>query len=142
MMSLRYLLDTNTLSEPLKKIPHQGVLDHIHTHQTEIATAAPVVYEIIRGAHRLPDSAKRSHILQYVTQFIRTTLPILPYTEETALWHGVEVARLINMGKTPSPIDSQIAAIAKTNDLILVTRNVTDFENFAGLEIENWFDES
>lgn len=56
-----------------------------------------------------------------------------------ALWHGVEVARLMNLGKIPSPIDSQIAAIAKTNDLVLVTRNIADFKDF-DLPIENWFE--
>jgi len=138
-VKLHYLLDTNTLSEPLKKQPNQQVFHKIQTHQTEIATAAPVLYEIIRGAYRLPDSKKRAQILQYVEEFIRAAVPILPYTEETVLWHSIEVARLMNIGKTPSPMDSQIAAIAKTNDLILVTRNVSDFEDFMGLQVEDWF---
>jgi tRNA(fMet)-specific endonuclease VapC len=141
-MSLRYLLDTNTLSEPLRKAPNLAVLKKIQSHQTEMATAALVLYEMIRGAHHLPEQAeKRIRILQYVDKFIQRNLPILPYTETTALWHGTEVARLIMLGKTPSPIDSQIAAIAKTNDLILVTRNVKDFEYFTDLHIENWFEE-
>jgi tRNA(fMet)-specific endonuclease VapC len=141
-MSLRYLLDTNTLSEPLRKTPSLTVLRKIQTHQTEIATAALVLYEMIRGAHRLPEQTeKRIRILQYVEQFVRANLLVLPYTETTALWHGTQVARLIMLGKTPSPIDSQIAAIAKTNDLILVTRNVKDFDSFADLPIENWFEE-
>ncbi len=140
-MSLRYLLDTNTLSEPLRKSPNARVLKKIQLHQTEIATAALVLYEIIRGAYGLPEQTeKRIRILQYAEPFIRNRLPILPYTETTAEWHGIEVARLIALGKTPSPIDSQIAAVAKTNKLILVTRNVTDFENFADLQIENWFE--
>jgi tRNA(fMet)-specific endonuclease VapC len=141
-MSLRYLLDTNTLSEPLRKIPSLTVLKKIQSHQTEIATAALVLYEMIRGAHCLPEQAeKQVRILQYVDKFIRVNFPILPYTETTASWHGIEVARLIMLGKTPSPIDSQIAAIAKTNDLILVTRNVKDFDCFTDLHIENWFEE-
>jgi tRNA(fMet)-specific endonuclease VapC len=45
----------------------------------------------------------------------------------------------MNLGKIPSPIDSQIAAIAKTNDLVLVTRNIADFKDF-DLPIENWFE--
>jgi tRNA(fMet)-specific endonuclease VapC len=140
-MSLYYLLDTNTLSEPLRKSPNLAVLKKIQSHQTEMATAALVLYEMIRGAHRLPEQTeKRVRILQYADKFIRANLPILPYTETTALWHGTEVARLIMLGKTPSPIDSQIAAIAKTNNLILVTRNVKDFDCFTDLRIENWFD--
>jgi len=34
----------------------------------------------------------------------------------------------------------QIAAIASTNQLILVTRNTQDFINFGDLTIENWFE--
>ncbi|OQX23219.1 MAG: VapC toxin family PIN domain ribonuclease, partial [Desulfobacteraceae bacterium IS3] len=41
-------------------------------------------------------------------------------------------------GQTPSFADGQIAAIAKVNDLILVTRNTSDFKIFADLKIENW----
>ncbi len=113
-MSLHYLLDTNILSEPLKKNPDDVVLSKIHIHQHEIATAALVLYELIRSAHRLPKSPKRTSILEYVENFIRVALPILPYDENAAIWHGTEVARLMNMGKPLSPIDSQIAAIAKT----------------------------
>jgi tRNA(fMet)-specific endonuclease VapC len=35
-------------------------------------------------------------------------------------------------------VDGQIAAIAKINDLVLVTRNVEDFKLFSGLKSENW----
>jgi tRNA(fMet)-specific endonuclease VapC len=50
-----------------------------------------------------------------------------------------ERARLIPSGLTPSYADGQIAAIAKVNNLILVTRNVADYANFQDLAIENWF---
>ena len=43
------------------------------------------------------------------------------------------------MGKTPAFVDGQIGAIAYTNQLILVTNNVSDFQDFQGLQIENWF---
>nr|WP_309225599.1 hypothetical protein [Sphaerospermopsis sp. LEGE 08334] len=32
-----------------------------------------------------------------------------------------------------------MAAIAKVNDLILVTNNIADFSEFHNLKIENWF---
>ena len=48
-------------------------------------------------------------------------MTILPYDHVAAAWHGVERARLEAEG-TPAPfVDGQIAAIAKRNDLILVT---------------------
>jgi predicted nucleic acid-binding protein len=39
-------------------------------------------------------------------------------------------------------IDAQIAAIARTNNLILVTRNTADFKHFADLKLQNWFAEN
>ena len=42
-------------------------------------------------------------------------------------------------GQTQPWIDSQIAAIAYVNDLMLVTRNVKDFQCFDGLQLVNWF---
>jgi tRNA(fMet)-specific endonuclease VapC len=38
----------------------------------------------------------------------------------------------------PAFVDGQIAAIAKVNGLVLVTRNTSDFEKFSGLKLENW----
>lgn len=67
------------------------------------------------------------------------TIPILPYDEAAARWHGQEQARLARLGRTPAFIDGQIAAIAKVNGLVLVTRNLKDFENFTELSVENWF---
>ena len=49
--------------------------------------------------------------------------------------------RSAQAGKTPSYPDSQIAAIAAVNKLVLVTRNVDDFADFQGLLIENWFED-
>jgi len=74
-----------------------------------------------------------------LNDFILLNIPILAYDEAAATWHGKESARLILHGKTAPFIDGQIAAIARTNNLILVTRNIADFRHFEGLEMENWF---
>ena len=63
---------------------------------------------------------------------------ILPYDEQAAEWHAKERARLASLGQMPSFVDGQIAAIAKVNGLVLVTRNTSDFEKFSGLKLENW----
>jgi tRNA(fMet)-specific endonuclease VapC len=46
---------------------------------------------------------------------------------------------LSKVGKSPAFVDGQIASIAFTNNLTLVTNNVDDFKDFKGLVIENWF---
>jgi len=55
-----------------------------------------------------------------------------------AKWHACERARLQSIGKTPPFVDGQIAAIAYVNNLILVTRNITDFDSFSDLQIQSW----
>lgn len=87
----------------------------------------------------MPDSKRRSAIEAYLQEEVKVKLPILPYTQEAAEWFAKEGARLIQIGLTPSYADGQIAAIAKVNNLILVTRNVADYANFQDLAIENWF---
>ena len=64
---------------------------------------------------------------------------LLPYDSEAARWHAVERARLGRAGLTPAFVDSQIAAIAATRNLTLVTRNTRDFECFDGVRLDNWF---
>jgi predicted nucleic acid-binding protein len=42
--------------------------------------------------------------------------------------------------QTIDDADGQVAAIAATSGLVLVTRNVEDFRWFTGLQVENWFE--
>jgi len=137
-MSVRYLLDTNVLSEPLRPAPQPKVIEHLRQHQDELSTASIVWHELWFGCQRLPDSAKRQAIEDYLTRVIATSLPILPYDERAAEWHAAERARLTRAGKTPAFADGQIAAIARTNDLILVTFNRADYDDFQDVTLEDW----
>ncbi len=139
-MSLIYLLDTNTISEPLKVKPNLQVVENIERYHEKIAIAAMVFYELIRGVELLPDSKKKLKTMDYIESVV-VRFPILPYSKEAAKWHGETAARLQLQGKTPPFVDTQIAAIAKAHELCLVTRNVEDFQYFTDLKIENWFDE-
>lgn len=139
MVALRYLLDTNVLSEPLKPTPSMRVLAHLKRFSGVLATAAPVWHELIFGVARMPVSSRRAQIEDYLDTAILGGLPIIPYDERAAAWHGKERARLEASGKTPSFTDGQIAAIAAVNELTLVTRNADDFRNFEGVRVENWF---
>ena len=135
---MKYLLDTNVLSESVKKKPDHGVLELFEKQQHEIATAAPVWHELQFGCRRLPHSRRRKAIDEFLTNVVQRTMPILPYDEMAAQWHAKERARLSAKGIPPSFVDGQIAAIAFVNNLVLVTRNVQDFQSFSGIKIEIW----
>lgn len=141
-MSLTYLLDTNIVSEPLRPAPNQQILDRLKQHEAEIAIAAVVWHELLYGSYRLSPSAKQSAIEAYLNDVIALSFPILPYDTQAAQWHAAERARLVSLGKTPPFGDGQIAAIARVNNLILVTANTTDFSTFQDLRVENWFEVS
>lgn len=137
---IKYLPDTNIISEWMKPVPDPSVIRKIKYHRNECATAAPVWHELLYGCHRLPISRKREQLEFFLKNVIEPHISILPYDERAAQWHSAERARLSLIGLTPSFADGQIAAIAKTKALILVTRNVSDFEIFADLTVENWHD--
>jgi tRNA(fMet)-specific endonuclease VapC len=136
---MHYLLDTNVLSEPLMARPDNAVLERLKRFEGELATATPVWHELVFGCRRLAQSKKRSAIERYLEEVVLATLAIIPYDLAAATWHGEERARLAGAGRTPSFVDGQIAAIAHVHDLVLVTRNTSDFKPFRGIKIENWF---
>lgn len=138
-MTIKYLLDTNIISESIKSIPSKSVLKKLSRHQHEIATAAPVWHELQYGCRRLPISRKREIIEFFLSNVLKPGMIILPYDESAAHWHAKERVRLSALGKTPCFTDGQIAAIAVVNGLVLVTRNITDFNLFSELKLQNWF---
>jgi tRNA(fMet)-specific endonuclease VapC len=135
---MKYLLDTNVLSEAVKTAPDKQVLKKLERHQHEMATASPVWHELQFGCQRLPRSRKREVIAAFLNDLVKRTLLILPYDDRAAEWHARERARLSSKGATPSFVDGQVAAIARVNGLILVTRNIGDFKPFSRLKLENW----
>lgn len=137
-MSLRFLLDTNIVSEPLRPEPRPGVLRALERYQGEIALAAPVWHELRFGLERLPASKRRQALEHYLLEIVLPAFPLLPYDQAAAEWHARERARLIGVGKTPPHVDGQIASICIANGLALVTRNRKDFESFRDLEVVDW----
>lgn len=138
-MSLKYLLDTNVVSEPLRPKPHRGVIRRLSRHEDEIAISSVVWHELRFGAERLPASRRRDAIVQYLDEVVLATMPILDYDRAAAEWHARERARLMSRGETPPFADGQIAAISNVNDLILVTFNDAHFRRFQGLRVVSWW---
>ena len=133
----RYLIDTNILSEPIKPQPNPTAIKQMQQHTDDIAIASVIWHEICYGCLRLPISRRRERIEQYL-QEVQSTFPILPYDTTAAARHASERTRLTTIGLPPAYADGQIASIAYTNGLILVTHNVSDFAGFKDLQIEDW----
>ena len=132
------MLDTNTVSEPLRPNPAAGVLRRLREHGGEAAIPAPVWHELRFGCARLARSRRREAVERYIETVVLASFPVLDYDREAADWHARERARLGADGRTPPFVDGQIAAIARVNDLILVTSNARDFNGFRELRVQSW----
>jgi len=137
-VSLRFLLDTNVVSEPIRPVPSRRLLDRLARHSGTMGIAAPTWHELRFGCERLPRSRRREQIEDYLSTVVAVAFPVLPYDEAAAAWHARERARLLARGRMPSFVDSQIAAIASVNDLVLVTANRSDFADFESLQLDDW----
>ena len=137
-MTTKFLLDTNVVSEPLRPQPSAGVMRRLRDHDGEMAIPALVWHELRFGCARLARSRRRAAIERYLDEVVAVSLPVLDYDREAADWHALERARLVAAGRTPPFVDGQIAAIARVNDLILVTSNEADFQDFKGLRLRSW----
>lgn len=135
---MRYLLDTNVLSEPVKPKPDPRLLKWFERHGDECVTAAPVIEELLFGISRLPPSRRRDDLERYLEGVVLAAYPVLPYDERAAQWHGRERARLSSMGLVLPTIDGFIAAVARVHDLVLITENLKDFRHWEGLQVESW----
>jgi predicted nucleic acid-binding protein len=139
---MKYLLDTNVLSELTKPSPNPGVMAGLGEHRVECATCSVVAFELLYGIALLPQGARRAQLQAQTAPWFAGTggIPVLPYDLEAARWQALHHARLRSRGQTPPWRDAQIAATAASQDLILVTRNTADFVSYDELKLENWFE--
>ena len=137
-MRLRYLLDTNVISDPTRREPDPGIRARLDEYGAESALASVVWHEMWFGVSRLPDSRRKRDLQDYLVTVVEPSFPILPYDEAAAQWHAEERARLGAVGWVSSFTDGQIAAVAHVHGLVLVTANLSHFERFDHLETTDW----
>ena len=133
----RFLLDTSTVSAAVWKEPDPGVLAQLREHGGECAVCAPVWHELQYGVRRLPRGKRRSSL----EGFLAPGVPvhgIMGVLQEVGAGAVEERARLERAGRNAPFVDGQIAAIAVTSGIPLVTANPTDFKWFKGLTVHNW----
>lgn len=140
MGQISYLLDSNILSEPVRAKPNEKVMLRFANHDGEYATSAIVWHELVYGCELLAASKRKKQLQSYLAMLLASGLAILPFDQAAASWYGKERAKLQRQGKVCAYADGEIAAIAVTRQLTLVTRNTQDFVNFQGLSLQNWFE--
>jgi len=140
MGRIKYLLDTNILSEPVRQQPNDKVMQRFLEYDGQYVTAAIVWHELQYGCALLPDSKRKSQLQTYLLTLQNSGLIILPYDQVAAEWFATHRALLKKIGKMAAYADGEIAAIAAVNNLTLVTRNTDDFQGYSNLVLDNWFE--
>ena len=134
---MKFLLDTNIVSEMTKPNPDPGVETRFVSHRGASVISVITWHELRFGVARLPAS-RRNALLEEFIETVVGVRPPLPYEMRAAEWHAAQRARLEAAGRSLPFVDGQIAAIAAVNGLTLITRNVSDFRGLKGLKVERW----
>jgi tRNA(fMet)-specific endonuclease VapC len=133
---MKYLLDTNIISELLRPRPSTLLVQHMQTVPPEELTINSIVLgELLYGALR---KAQQKN-LQLIDNFA-TRVTILPFDEQAARRYSQIRVYLEQKGQIIGDADIRIGRIALSNNLILVTRNVRPFSLIPLLTVENWID--
>jgi toxin FitB len=136
---MSYLLDTNILSETIRKRPNRSVITWLDQVPGEaLFISVLTLGEIRKGIETLTDQRRRETLRLWLEHDLPEWFEgrVLPVDREVADRWG----RLLAAAGKPVPtIDSLLAATALHHALRLVTRNARDF-NYHGLEVINPFE--
>jgi hypothetical protein len=132
-------LDTNVLSETLRKSPDPGVIEWLLRHDAELALPTVTIAEIAFGIQKLLPDQRALRLEQGLSDWRRRFADrIFGLTEEAALAYGEIMGAASRQGLGMSAPDAMIAAIARTNGGRLATRNLADFRTTALELISPW----
>lgn len=123
------LLDTNVLSEFMRRRPDQAALAWIDAQPDQsLYISAVTRAEIELGVALLPDGQRKQGLETAARRmFVEFSSRCLPFDEAAAMHYGRLVASRVRAGRPISVEDAQIAAIALAGGLALATRNIGDF---------------
>jgi predicted nucleic acid-binding protein len=136
---MRYLLDTNIISNITKPVPSESLLAWMGAQVDEdLFIASLTVAEIRRGVLEKPAGKRRDRLEAW---FSGPEGPqalfagrVLPFDESAGLVWARLMADGKAQGRPRSALDTIIAAVAEAHECTLVTDNERDF---AGVEIVN-----
>jgi tRNA(fMet)-specific endonuclease VapC len=130
---LRFLLDTNIVIYVLKRRPVE-VLSTFNANASRMAISFITLAELLHGAEK---STRVSENLSVIEDFC-SRLEVLPYGAKAAQHYGAIRASLEKLGQPIGVNDLHIAGHARSEGLVLVTNNASEFVRVPGLQVENW----
>ena len=132
-----WLLDTNVISDPRRPKPNAIVRSLFHTKPSTHMFVSEVTFAEIRfGIEIADDPAKRSDLTNWLNKKLRPMFSgrVLPFHEDAMLRWRLMMEAGRKARHTFSQPDLMIAATAATENLIVVSRDTTDFA-FSGVPV-------
>lgn len=133
------VLDTNVISELTRQAPAADVISWLDSlTAAEVATTAITAAELLYGVARMPAGHRKTELATAVNGLLSDDFEgrVLPFDEPAAQRYADIVTRRERLGRPISTADAQIAAICRTIEATLATRNAKDFVE-AGIELIN-----
>ncbi|PZO39647.1 MAG: VapC toxin family PIN domain ribonuclease [Pseudanabaena frigida] len=124
------ILDTNVLSEFMRAVPNPTVMGWIGQQVSlEIFVTTITQAEMYYGLALLPMGKRRSDMERAVQQMFEQDFPerILSFDSASALEYAKLASFRRQSGKPIAQSDAQIAAISRSKNAVLATRNIADF---------------
>lgn len=137
-----FLLDTNIISELFRNSPDTSVSAKINFHQNRCAIASTTWNELLYGVNIMPEGKRKDFYTSILINIIQSRFQIISLDSHAALIQADIRSRLKEKGTPKDYPDTEIAAIAVSNGMILITRNKKDFEpmtEISPLMLDNWF---
>ncbi len=136
-----YLLDTNIVSELMQEQPATVVNEWVFGIPTNLIYYSAISEAELRyGAEILPSGKRRDSLITRIDRMLQEAFEnrILPFDTLAAKSYASIADMRRSAGRPISLFDCQIAAIAESRDLTLVTRNTRDFTDVGISLINPW----
>jgi predicted nucleic acid-binding protein len=138
---MKFLLDTNFVSESMKPQPNPGVIQWLASIDDDDTFLSVVtITELRYGAEILAVGRKRQQLEHWLENdlALRFEQRLIPVNRLVANACGVLIARSESLGRPIETRDAYIAATAEFYGMTLVTRNRSDFEKIVSEIITPW----
>ncbi|CAM4004254.1 type II toxin-antitoxin system VapC family toxin [Kibdelosporangium persicum] len=135
------ILDTNVLSEVIRREPDESVLMWLDSLPAEeVATTAITAAELLHGVARLPDGHRKTALTEAVNAVVHNDFHgrVESFDMLAANEYAAIVSRRDMAGRPITMADAQIAAICRSRHATLATRNTKDFLNTGVELVDPW----